>query len=382
MRKACPVCKCKSHRVLETMRFVLPESFHLPSSYDVVTCTSCGFCFAVTQAELEDYEHYYRECNFYSGVPNESIGKRALNQKIAAFVKGMASKEDFLLDIGFGKGNLMRQLRQNGFCNVFGLDPSLESVERMKEEGFDVYLGSIFNEAKEPLQKKFDYVFLIDVLEHLLYPENAIECITDYIKERGKLVVSVPNDTSLMKDLSPIPNHFNQEHINYFSPVSLDNLLATKNFYRIKDSALHCEDGSDSELVMVYYYKSDGVPFELKKDNICSESLVRFFEQNRGLAEQTNRKISAYTSSGKPVYIWGTGAYTMWLLANTRMGELNIKAFIDNNSTKIGSQLAGKKIIHPNEIESEIPIIICVMKCPEKVTDQIRQISAADYTIC
>lgn len=75
----------------------------------------------------------------------------------------------------------------------------------------------------------------------------------------------------------------------------------------------------------------------------------------------------------RPVYIWGTGAYTMWLLTNTLVGKLNIKAFIDNNPTRVGKELDGKRIISPDEIEPDIPIIVCVMKCPEKVADQIER---------
>ncbi len=232
MRTSCPICKSRSHKILKTMRFAIPEYFHLPNHYDVVVCADCGFCFAATEAAMEDYEHYYEVCNFYSGVPEESEGKLMLDQKLAGLVEKVVSPEDSLLDIGFGAGNLLRLLKQKGFHNIFGLDPSEDSVARIREEGITAYLGSVFDEPDGSLRRRFDCVLLIAVLEHLLYPESSVRHISDYLKEGGKLIISVPNYADLFDDCSLIANHFNQEHINYFSPVSLDNLLNANGFWK------------------------------------------------------------------------------------------------------------------------------------------------------
>lgn len=400
MRTSCPICKSRSHKILKTMRFAIPEYFHLPNQYDVVVCADCGFCFAATEAAMEDYEHYYEVCNFYSGVPEESEGKLMLDQKLAGLVEKVVSPEDSLLDIGFGAGNLLRLLKQKGFHNIFGLDPSEDSVARIREEGITAYLGSVFDEPDGSLRRRFDCVLLIAVLEHLLYPESSVRHISDYLKEGGKLIISVPNYADLFDDCSLIANHFNQEHINYFSPVSLDNLLNANGFYKMENSDANVGD-MGTEVLAVYCYTSNKRSFERVKDDVCHKSIAEFFKRNDNLEKAIDEEIlssNLYASSlctrggsvqcenvsllkthaseheyKRPVYIWGTGAYTMWLLTNTLVGKLNIKAFIDNNPTRVGKELDGKRIISPDEIEPDIPIIVCVMKCPEKVADQIER---------
>ena len=61
----------------------------------------------------------------------------------------------------------------------------------------------------------------------------------------------------------------------------------------------------------------------------------------------------------------------MWLLGNTRLGSMNIKAFIDNNPTKIGKELIGKQIISIDKIDEDIPILICVMRYWQEIVNQI-----------
>ena len=64
----------------------------------------------------------------------------------------------------------------------------------------------------------------------------------------------------------------------------------------------------------------------------------------------------------------------MWLLANTRMNALKIEAFIDNNPTKVGKMLYGKRIISVEELKQDVPILICAMKYSADIENQIKQV--------
>ena len=379
MRKECPICKSNTKKHLKTIKFAVPEYFHLPDQYDVVVCDCCGFCYAATEASIEDYDHYYSQCNFYSGVPNEHKWQIEENEKVFELAKAVSNKNGLLLDIGFGKGNLMRILRKGGFSRVCGLDPSKTSVEIMREEGFEVYEGSVFGETVAELKEKCNCVFLIDVLEHLLDPCLAIENILKYMKTGGTLIVSVPNyaalcDTDLYSTYPIIPDQFNQEHINYFSSVSLDNLLKAYGLCRISsEQAQRLEMTDGPELLIAYRYKkSVKESKEERKDNFCSKVLVDYFEKNDMLEQVINRKVTPFVDAGEPVYVWGTGSYAMWLLANTRMNALKIEAFIDNNPTKVGKMLYGKRIISVEELKQDVPILICAMKYSADIENHIK----------
>lgn len=381
MRNKCPVCKSKSKAVIKKIRLTLPEYFCLPNEYDVVVCEACGFCYAATEATLEDYDYYYSHCNTYSGTPTESKAKTDLNYKAVKLVESFAGRDMMFLDIGYGKGNFMRLLKGKGFSCVCGMDPSVDSVQNMRKEGFEVYEGSIFDKVNDELKDKFDCVFLFDVLEHLLYPDMAISRVSDYLKENGYLVVSVPNYASLFEDNSILVNQFNQEHINYFSPISLDNLLRTKNFVRVGSEKVKEQQMEDSEeLLLVYHHLGKntcnlpGGGKKLLKDEICRKSIEKYIQRNGNLENVINEKLSSFQKDEDVVYIWGTGAYVMWLLSNTSLGNMKIEAFIDNNPTKVGKRLIGKPIIKADEVSGSVPILICCMKHSQEIVDQMEQI--------
>lgn len=90
------------------------------------------------------------------------------------------------------------------------------------------------------------------------------------------------------------------------------------------------------------------------------------------LEQVINRKVTPFVDAGEPVYVWGTGSYAMWLLANTRMNALKIEAFIDNNPTKVGKMLYGKRIISVEELKQDVPILICAMKYSADIENQIK----------
>ena len=361
----------------------VPEYFHLPSEYSIVVCEDCGFCYAATKATLEDYDYYYSHCNSYSGTPNESAAKTKFNQQAVELITNLADKNALLLDMGYGKGNFMRLLKKSGFKNIYGIDPSIDSITQMQNEGFTVYQGSIFDKIRSDLKEKFDFVFLFDVLEHLLYPDKAIENISGYLKENGCILVGVPNYAALFDDNSILVNQFNQEHINYFSPISLDNLLKHKNFYRDNSENIAELEITDSlGILMIARYNgkktqnSQTEPEEeisYLRDEICRKSIESYLHRNDKLAQTCNEKLYDFTKDSAPsIYIWGTGAYVMWLLSNTSLGKMKIEAFVDNNPTKIGKELIGRPIICAENVKNDYPIIICCMRHSQEIVTQIK----------
>lgn len=83
-----------------------------------------------------------------------------------------------------------------------------------------------------------------------------------------------------------------------------------------------------------------------------------------------------FTSPRKKVIIWGTGAYTMWLLKYIPDILDQVVCFVDNNKEKQGKDLCGKKIYAPEYLkrdENESIILICVMKYANSIARQIEE---------
>lgn len=141
-----------------------------------------------------------------------------------------------LFDIGFGFAQALLYFSKSGL-SVGGVEPSPEGVQYALSEGLtDVMQAGIesFNYTSE---KKYNIVTMINVLEHLRNPIDALINIKNNIlSEKGMLIIDVPNE---FNDLQTIANkEFDLKewwvcppnHINYFSTTSLSSILERSGF--------------------------------------------------------------------------------------------------------------------------------------------------------
>lgn len=116
---------------------------------------------------------------------------------------------------------------------MFGIDPSVESIELLNRSGIQGKVGNIFGEIHKELKGKFDVVACTEVLEHIYDLKEAILILQMYLKEDGYLFIDVPAVEGFEGNLLPIANYFNYEHINYFGIHALDNLLGRFGYRRM-----------------------------------------------------------------------------------------------------------------------------------------------------
>jgi SAM-dependent methyltransferase len=107
-----------------------------------------------------------------------------------------------VLDIGCGNGKVKDYLPET--CTYSGID--------IVPSGNGSY-GDVYTLNDAPLC--FDTVLLLEVLEHLERPLEALERIRPLIK--GKLIISVPNPYNLDQIASVIHNDTNIENSNHIA---------------------------------------------------------------------------------------------------------------------------------------------------------------------
>lgn len=97
-----------------------------------------------------------------------------------------------ILDIGCGYGRTFPYLKQEGFCNLFGLDTSKMMIDRAERENPDVHF---FHCAIENLPKnlKFRFCLLVGVLttmQNAVDIESLVDRIVGILDQDGILLVS------------------------------------------------------------------------------------------------------------------------------------------------------------------------------------------------
>jgi 2-polyprenyl-3-methyl-5-hydroxy-6-metoxy-1,4-benzoquinol methylase len=99
-----------------------------------------------------------------------------------------------VLDMGCGEGFFAAELKKDG-NRIVGVD----ALPSAGEHGaLEQYISADLNAPQPTLRRelgdrKFDRVLLLDLLEHLLDPENLLREVRPTLKENGRLIVSLPN---------------------------------------------------------------------------------------------------------------------------------------------------------------------------------------------
>ncbi len=118
--------------------------------------------------------------------------------RLAGYIKRVlpANKDAAILDIGCGFGQMLLALRALGYTNLAGIDLADEAVHTCQNSGMDVVKSSVDEFSTGSLCRRFDFLIMSHVLEHIDKP--AIIPILSLIRDRlmkpqATFVVMVPN---------------------------------------------------------------------------------------------------------------------------------------------------------------------------------------------
>jgi SAM-dependent methyltransferase len=137
------------------------------------------------------------------------------------------------LEIGSGIGDL-GHLFVSGGAFYTGIEPYGFFYEAMsshygdlKDRVFNCQLG-----AAALKKDYFDFIVLVDTLEHVPDPLGLLEEVKEHLKKNGKIYVEVPNERwyfakNWARKLFRLPCDCltNPDHVNYFTNRSLRNLM-------------------------------------------------------------------------------------------------------------------------------------------------------------
>ena len=95
-----------------------------------------------------------------------------------------------VLDIGSGDGLFAEKLKEKN-CSVYGLD----SREPLNPMLLDYFKSIDLNQKRIELRiEEFDYILLLDVIEHLMSPENLLSDLRELAKtKKPTIIITVPN---------------------------------------------------------------------------------------------------------------------------------------------------------------------------------------------
>ena len=113
---------------------------------------------------------------------------KSMLEKINLWQKDI-KEGDNVLDIGCWDGSRLKKLQEKS--NVFGMEIDKNKINlaepKIKKR---IKLGDVTK--KIPYNKKFDWVFLTEVLEHVSDDSKALVNINKSLKKKGNLILTTP----------------------------------------------------------------------------------------------------------------------------------------------------------------------------------------------
>jgi SAM-dependent methyltransferase len=377
--RSCPVCNSLQTKFHFNQKFSSFSQGALLNSYVVVSCVSCGFLYADKIPDQITFNTYYENLSKYEGEFNGiySESNYDLNRFtiISKYIKNyLGNRSSKTVEIGCSTGFFLSKLSDFGFENLLGIDPSPNcSLIAKKYYEIDVVTGNLSN--MNALVEDVDNLILIGVLEHVRDLESSIQNMFKSLKIGGKLIIVVPDASEYYNGLDAAYQEFSIEHINYFGPLSLNNLLGRYNFRNVayEQTMIEVNTNTFTPVLMSVFEKSDErYNSEVVFDVELVKNIDKYISKSANEEEMINQLINEVFKSKKRIYIWGTGAQTLRLLENTNLKHCEIVSFIDSNKKYQDKSINGIGILAPTEIDDpNVDIIISTRAFQDQIEKYI-----------
>lgn len=356
--RTCAVCGNNNTRLLYSQKFSSYSNSGLLKGYDVVTCQSCGFCFADNIPDQNVFDVYYREMSKYEAENRDSkpteydLAKFAI---IAATIESnLRDKKTRILEIGCANGDLLSLLKKRGYTNILGADPSPACAKSANQRYGIQVLTNTLSDIKIA-EHSIGFLILAGVLEHICDLDSVMIKFNSMLSSGGGIYVAVPDASRYVYGEDAPFQEFSTEHINFFGPISLTNLMHRYGFSQMHLDQITVEPSYQTKIpILNSIYRKDP---DLKPDNQfildkdTEPGLVSYISKSSRMDNHIYKSINEIVDSGKSVIVWGAGAFALRLLASSRLAEAKITAFVDSNPHYQGKKLNGVPIIAPIDLK-------------------------------
>lgn len=145
-----------------------------------------------------------------------------------------------VLDLGCWTGRLGEKLKKEKGCYIAGVDIDKTALRIAAGRLDFVYRVDLDfpGSVKKKIQRKFDYIVLTDVLEHLKEPEKLLKMTKRFLAKDGLLIASVPNVANWSVRLSLLIGRFDYEetgildktHLRFFTQKTARKMFDTSGY--------------------------------------------------------------------------------------------------------------------------------------------------------
>jgi 2-polyprenyl-3-methyl-5-hydroxy-6-metoxy-1,4-benzoquinol methylase len=353
MIRNCPVCYSPRFILVREMKFASGDI------QKVVACRDCGLGYASesTPADYSNQATYTMPESIGAGGTPEDRSR--LKGFVENFSKVVVDRKARILDIGCGQAGLLDALRECGYVNAQGLDPSAECVRIAQGKDHKVFHGSIPGWVGNPAE----VVILNHVLEHVWNVNDFLAAVHSLITPQGMIFLEVPNAEQYADFVFCPFLDFNHEHINHFTQGTLDYTMACNNF-QVKSHGKRTFTLPGGNYPALWCVAQPVMPEKPLIYKSLSQYGDKSEENLNGMAAQYREKIA-----GRGVCVWGAGEFAEVFIPALIKKGVSVIQIVDRNPAKHGHVLSGVTVTPPPP-HPVLPVVVAsVLNLPSILRD-------------
>ncbi len=227
----CPLCKSKQIVFLYAI-------VHAKPPFTVYQCNVCNFIFMnpplTKESEIALYdEGYYTgeaDYTYYDERKVEQYSQYVWNARLKNIRKYVQSGN--LLDVGCSFGGFLQTASK--YFTVYGIEPSAYAGKYAQQRfGNDViHTGTLFDHPFK--ENSFSVITMIEVLEHIRNPYEALTECYHLCTNNGLLVIQTANMDGLQAKLQKHKyGYFLPGHFSYFTKKNLAETVTKIGFRKV-----------------------------------------------------------------------------------------------------------------------------------------------------
>src|SRR5581483_2619894 len=205
-------------------REILIYKKYLKFSYYL--CKTCQSLILHPTPNTRDLQNFYKNKFDYSNGEKEEEIIRKRSHSIFKKLKSLNPKGIELLDIGSGLGYFLDEANKKGYKTT-GIEPS-QKLFRYSTNNLKLTIQNMtFESYLQKNKKKYDFISLIHVIEHIKNPTASINLIFKHLRKGGILLIESPNlDSHLFSYEREQYSYMSiPEHLWVFSKKSLTKFI-------------------------------------------------------------------------------------------------------------------------------------------------------------
>jgi 2-polyprenyl-3-methyl-5-hydroxy-6-metoxy-1,4-benzoquinol methylase/ribosomal protein S27E len=227
----CPACESRDYRRVFSKK-----------DFTFVMCTKCETVFINPRPTLEMLKKYYATSKSIKhwndkifpasedARRNQIFAPRA--KKVVEICTKFKVEMKILVDVGAGFGTFCEEIKKMSiFDKVIAVEPSHALAETCRRKGLDVIEKPIEN-VKDAEIGVVSVITNFELIEHLYCSKDFLLSCSKALPKGGMIILTTPNikgfDLLVLSELSD--NIGGPNHLNYFHPESLGQLLSKCNF--------------------------------------------------------------------------------------------------------------------------------------------------------